>query len=281
MRKLMAAVLLALAFAASLTAQIAIPYSFTAGTVIDPDQMNANFTAVSQACNRTGCSMTGVLRAIAGTAGLPGIANVTDGTTGITIGTTGAIGFSLAGTQRLLLDASGLTIYGVNLVDNSGRIPNLSTTYVVDPSISASNITSGIVPPAQLGTGTANASTWLHGDSTWANTFVTYSESFAFLTPAASVTIDLSLGTHFVLSNSTTITTLTIINAAPAARVGSFTMAITGNGTAHPITWPASIKWPSGTAPTLTATNGKADFITFLTYNNGVDWFGFVAGQNF
>lgn len=44
-----------------LAAQVTVPFStFTAGTTIDPDQMNSNFSALSlQALNRTGGTITG------------------------------------------------------------------------------------------------------------------------------------------------------------------------------------------------------------------------------
>src|SRR5271157_3948694 len=37
-------------------------------------------------------------------------------------------------------------------------------------------------------------------------------------------------------------------------------------------TWPASVKWPGGTAPTLTLTSGNLDILTF--YYDGTDFFG-------
>lgn len=37
-------------------------------------------------------------------------------------------------------------------------------------------------------------------------------------------------------------------------------------------TWPAAVKWPGGTPPTLTATSGHLDLITF--YYDGTDFFG-------
>lgn len=42
-------------------AQLSPPYVFTAGTVINPDEVNANFALLQNACNRTGCVMTGTL----------------------------------------------------------------------------------------------------------------------------------------------------------------------------------------------------------------------------
>src|SRR5689334_13485790 len=46
-------------------AQITVPFpTFTAGTTIDPDQMNGNFSTLStQALNRTGGTLTGNLAA--------------------------------------------------------------------------------------------------------------------------------------------------------------------------------------------------------------------------
>lgn len=43
-------------------------------------------------------------------------------------------------------------------------------------------------------------------------------------------------------------------------------------GAAGTVTWPASVLWPSATPPTLTATNGQTDIITF--YFDGTNFFG-------
>ncbi len=44
------------------------------------------------------------------------------------------------------------------------------------------------------------------------------------------------------------------------------------SGAAGTVTWPGSVKWSGGTAPTLTATNGQTDIITF--YFNGTNYAG-------
>lgn len=50
------------ALTAGLAGQITIPYTFTAGTIIDPDQMNTNFTTIGTgALNRSAGTMTGTL----------------------------------------------------------------------------------------------------------------------------------------------------------------------------------------------------------------------------
>jgi hypothetical protein len=46
------------------------------------------------------------------------------------------------------------------------------------------------------------------------------------------------------------------------------------------VTWPASVDWPSATAPTLTATALRADKFVF-TAIDGSNWLGSVAGQNY
>ena len=46
------------------------------------------------------------------------------------------------------------------------------------------------------------------------------------------------------------------------------------------VTWPASVKWPGGTAPTLTSTASKADKFIF-TAIDGSSWLGSNGGQNY
>jgi hypothetical protein len=96
-----------------------------------------------------------------------------------------------------------------------------------------------------------------------------------------SLTVNLSSSNTFQVALNANITTLTISNpqASPAAH--GFTILFTADGTLRSITWPVSVKWPSGTAPTMTSTNGKVDIVVFLTVDGGTTWYGVVAGQNF
>lgn len=50
----------------------------------------------------------------------------------------------------------------------------------------------------------------------------------------------------------------------------------TGGRTAS---WPATIRWPANTAPTLTSTATRADRINFTS--DGTYWYGEVVGQNY
>jgi hypothetical protein len=47
------------------------------------------------------------------------------------------------------------------------------------------------------------------------------------------------------------------------------------------ITWPATIKWPGGIAPTLTATANAIDLIVLETLDGGATWFGALAGADY
>jgi hypothetical protein len=71
--------------------------------------------------------------------------------------------------------------------------------------------------------------------------------------------------------------TFTFSNPPASGEFGTFVLELT-NGAAFAITWPASVDWPGGTAPTLTA-SGK-DQLVFTTRDAGTTWFGFVAGKD-
>jgi len=96
---------------------------------------------------------------------------------------------------------------------------------------------------------------------------------------SGTLTIDLSAGTVFNVASNANITTFTISNAA-SGQASAFTLFMTANGTAYTQSW-GSVKWSNGIAPTLTATSGKVDVVTFVTNDGGTTWFGFLAGRNF
>lgn len=92
--------------------------------------------------------------------------------------------------------------------------------------------------------------------------------------------LDCSVGNVFSVSLNANITTLTFSNVPSSGTSYSLTLSFTADGTPRTITWGASVKWPNGTAPTLTSTNGKVDTFILYTFNAGVTWFAFTAGQN-
>lgn len=67
----------------------------------------------------------------------------------------------------------------------------------------------------------------------------------------------------------------------PTATAGqSFTLVLRQDGTgSRTITWPSEVKWDGGTTPTLTTTASAVDILGFFCAD-GINWFGFVSGQN-
>jgi len=68
----------------------------------------------------------------------------------------------------------------------------------------------------------------------------------------------------------------------PTAVAGkSFLLSLVQDATGgRTVVWPNTIKWQGGIAPTLTATSQKQDVFSFICID-GVNWLGFVVGQNF
>jgi hypothetical protein len=83
--------------------------------------------------------------------------------------------------------------------------------------------------------------------------------------------------THVLTEN----TTFTFSNPPASGRAFAFTLKLVQDASAsgYTVTWPASVDWPSATAPTLTATASAVDVFVFYTHDSGTTFYGFVAGQ--
>lgn len=98
---------------------------------------------------------------------------------------------------------------------------------------------------------------------------------------AGTLTLNLNTATVFDVALNANITTLTISNIQSSGRTSSFILIFTADGTARSVSWPASFLWPSGSAPTITSTNGKKDVFTVFTVDGGTTYQAFISGQNF
>ena len=67
----------------------------------------------------------------------------------------------------------------------------------------------------------------------------------------------------------------------PTATIGEqFTLFLSQDSTgSRTVTWPASIRWAGGSAPSLTTAASKTDVLSFIF--NGTYWVGFVGGLNY
>jgi hypothetical protein len=65
----------------------------------------------------------------------------------------------------------------------------------------------------------------------------------------------------------------------PTATAGkSFLLKLKTGAGGYTVTW-TTVKWPSGTAPTLTATASRMDIFSF--FSDGTNWYGCTVGQNY
>lgn len=132
------------------------------------------------------------------------------------------------------------------------------------------------------GTITANGGIALNGNLLTGPKIQNYSESATIPTiSSGNLTLNMANGNIFgPVALNANITTLTISNPPANGTAGSLTLLLKANGTALSVTWPASILWSGGTAPTLTSTANKTDIFTLITVDGGTSYLGLKAGQN-
>jgi hypothetical protein len=108
-----------------------------------------------------------------------------------------------------------------------------------------------------------------------------YSETTVIANTGATYTIDLESGNVFNLT-LTDNCTYTFSNPPASGSAGAFTLIQNQDGTgSRTVTWPASVEWADGSAPTITSTASSTDVFTFITTDGGTTWYGFTGGQDF
>lgn len=227
---------------------------------------------------------------------LTGTANInTLSVSGIaTLGTGAVLGTPASAT---LTNATGLPlstgVTGTLPVANGGT----GTTSLTANNVILGNGTSAVQVVAPGTTGnvlTSNGTTWtsvagatgdvtLTGTQTLTNKTIEagvftngYTEEVVTANTSTAYTIDLANGSVQILTLTGNCTF-----TFPTATAGkSFTLLLRQDGTGgRTVTWPAAVKWPGGTAPTITSTASRQDKYIFTA--DGSSWFGSNAGQNY
>lgn len=103
-----------------------------------------------------------------------------------------------------------------------------------------------------------------------------YTEETVTANTGTAYTINLANGTVQILTLTGNCTF-----TFPTATAGrSFFLLLKQDGTGgRTVTWPAAVKWPASTAPTITSTASRTDKFVFTA--DGTNWVGSVAGQNY
>ena len=177
-----------------------------------------------------------------------------------------------AGSFATLAGTETLTNKTIAYADNTltGVVGTTATQTLTNKTITyADNTLTGVV-------GTTATQT-LTNKTIEAGTFTNgYTEEVATANTSTAYTIDLANGSVQILTLTGNCTF-----TFPTATAGkSFIMILKQDGTgSRTVTWPAAVKWPGGTAPTITSTASKADKYVFTA--DGTSWLGSTAGLNY
>ena len=198
------------------------------------------------------------------------------GGTVTSVGTTGTVnGITLTGT----VSTSGNLTLG-------GTLANVDLTSQITGTLPVANGGTGVTSKtgtgaAVLGTAPTITGMTLAGEVIGADQTVSainlkdYGEiTNAIGNATGAKTIDMTLG-NSVTATTTGATTWTFTNPTATDELCGFTIKLINGGSAAQ-NWPASVDWPSATAPTLTASG--TDVLVFITCDGGTTWYGFVAG---
>lgn len=99
---------------------------------------------------------------------------------------------------------------------------------------------------------------------------------------SGSVTLNLSGAQVFLINLNSNITSVSITNVPVTSNIAiNFSIVFTADGTQRTVSWPASVRWAGGSAPTLSSTSGKKDLLHFISYDNGTTWLAFIGGLFF
>lgn len=291
MKNLMLVWAFVLALASPAAAQITVPHTLADLETIDAARLNTNFSTIAgDACNRTGCTMTGTLT----TQAVVAAANDTYdlGTNGTRFQDAFFSGTVTAQTSTFAtntviggtLGVTGITTLTGNLVANGttdinstftvgsgnvqpfsagGKIQAISSTYF--DSLDGTNLT-GVAKIASANTYTAR------------NNFLSYSETFSQPAIAGgALTVDAAAGSWAIVVLNQNITSFAVSNVE-AAKMVAITVLFVGDATPRSVVWPATIRWAASAEPTM---SGGYDFVTLVTADGGLNWWGFIGGLNF
>jgi hypothetical protein len=198
---------------------------------------------------------------------------IASGGTGSTSTTFVNLATNVTGTLPVANGGTGITSFGTGVA-----------TFLGTPS--SANLAAALTDEtgtgvAVFGTNPTLTGVTLAGEAACADNLVTRAtlkdyavEGSAIGNTGATSTIDMAVA-NFFSATLDQACTFTFSNPPASGDFGAFVLELT-NGGAFAITYPASVDFPGGLAPTLTASG--VDQLVFTTRDAGTTYFGFVAG---
>jgi hypothetical protein len=198
---------------------------------------------------------------------------IASGGTGSTSTTFVNLATNVTGTLPVANGGTGITSFGTGVA-----------TFLGTPS--SANLAAALTDEtgtglAVFGTNPTLTGVTLAGEAACADNLVTRAtlkdyaiEGSAVGSTGATRTFDLSVA-NFFSATLDQACTFTFSNPPASGDFGTFVLELT-NGGAFTITYPASVDFVGGVAPTLTASG--VDQLVFTTRDGGTTYFGFVAG---
>ena len=109
---------------------------------------------------------------------------------------------------------------------------------------------------------------------------VSYNETYVAPTSSSNATTIACESGNYFKHTLTENTTFTFSNPPSSGTGYSFILHLIQDSSARTVTWPGSVDWAGGTAPTISTDSGADDFFVFATSDGGTIWYGFTAGQD-
>jgi hypothetical protein len=166
-------------------------------------------------------------------------------------------------------------VTAAKLADNAVTLPRIASGSVDNSKIAAG----AAIAVSKLGANTPTLSSYLRGDGSWVTIDSLPVEDHG--NAGAALTVDLSSSAVHIITLTAATLALTLTDAVPDDTVKRSILFLVHDATtsSRAVTWPAAMRWPGGTAPTLNATTANAiNVIEVLSRDDGIH-FGFTHGN--